>query len=137
MTEEYKFGGTKGHDLNNGIDMNLMRPSLLNTFRCGKPIPFGPSANQSYVPTISEDEESEIDITDYPPPVDGQINEYLPSNTPSIITSITPQQSDRTLSKPKIADKALSENKGFPGIRDVLDHMIDLPTLVELVSEFS
>jgi len=73
-----------------------------------------------------------MDITDYPPPIDGHVNDILPGITPPIITSLTPQQSDKSLSKSKIADKAEKDGKGTPRIRDVLDHILDLPTLVEL-----
>ena len=46
--------------------MNASRPSLLNAFRNNRPIPFGPASNQTFVTGYSEDEESEVDITEYP-----------------------------------------------------------------------
>jgi hypothetical protein len=36
------------------------------------------------------------------------------------------------LPKPKIAERAVLENKGGPRIRDVLDHIVDLHSLVEM-----
>lgn len=46
----------------------------------------------------------------------------------------TPNQLDAKyiLPKPKIAEKAVSESKGGPRVRDVLDHIIDLNSLIEL-----
>ena len=70
LAQDYVFGGAKapsnGVDLDRSISMNLNRPSLLYAFRNNRPIPFGPASDQTFVTGYSEDEESEVDITEYP-----------------------------------------------------------------------
>ena len=47
FTADYKFGGSKSEkgNIDFGINATLERPTLLNSFRQGQPIPFGPTAN--------------------------------------------------------------------------------------------
>jgi hypothetical protein len=61
----------------------------------------------------------------------------MPTNV--IQAQSTPNQLEAIylLPKPKIAEKAVNENKGGPRVRDVLDHIIDLHSLVEMVSNSS
>ena len=112
LTSNFVFGQATSSCIDSGLA--LQRPSLLKTFQQDKKIDFGPITNHKAVlQAASEGEESEVDITD----VKTKATNPQHSNQNQAGWNYSQNKNEQRL----IQQKVVTESKGGPRIRDVLE----------------